>query len=143
MLSPNTRNAVADSRGGANTRTVKLQEDDSLSASGTLHATVERPIGNDVPDPGEQANDNGSTPPDACGCANVTRTGPPFNDCDTTGAGHDTAGRGDALRFVVSTSVGDCTQPPISMAREHIRMAARIWFGLGIVALTGNLNLSS
>src|SRR5262245_27459866 len=104
MLSPNARKAVAERRGGPNTRTVKLQFTDSHSASVPLHPKVERPIGNEAPDGGEHANASGRTPPDACGCANVTRTGPPFSDCEMTGAGHDTVGRGDVVWFGVDST---------------------------------------
>jgi len=104
MLSPNARNVVADSRGGPNTRTEKLQVTVSASASATVQPTVVRPIGNTEPDGGEQAKLNGRTPPDACGCANVIRTGPPFNDCVTTGAGHDTVGCGAELRPVAGSA---------------------------------------
>src|SRR6188474_1441254 len=98
MLSPNARKFVADSRGGPKTRTVKPQFTDSISASVTVHATAVVPIGNVAPEAGEHEKLNGSTPPDACGWANVMRTGPPFNDCVTTGAGHATVGRGAAPR---------------------------------------------
>ena len=74
----------------------------SASASVTVHATVVVPIGNAAPEAGEHAKLNGKTPPDACGCENAIRTGPPFNDCVVTGAGHDTVGCGAALRFVGS-----------------------------------------
>src|SRR4029450_2230175 len=104
MLSPNARRFVADSRGGPKTRTLKLQFTESINASVTVHATLVIPIGKAAPDGGEHAKLNGSTPPDACGWANVMRTGPPVNDCVTTGAGHDTVGCGAALRLLVGSA---------------------------------------
>jgi hypothetical protein len=83
---------------------VKLQFTESINASVTTHATFVIPIGKAAPDGGEHAKLNGRTPPDAWGWAKAMRTGPPVNDCVTTGAGHDTVGCGAALRLPVDSA---------------------------------------
>jgi hypothetical protein len=96
---------------------VKLHGNACDAASTTLQTTVVVPIGNAVPEAGEQLTDSGWTPPVACGSGNTTRTERPVNDCVSTGAGQSTVGRGEAVRS--SGAAGEdvfCAQPTVNAA---------------------------
>jgi hypothetical protein len=54
---------------------VKLQLKERCRASVTEHATVVVPVGNALPDAGEQLIEKGAVPPETRGSSKVTSTG--------------------------------------------------------------------
>jgi hypothetical protein len=94
MLSPNARNFVTSSRGGAETLTLKLQEA-FCPPTLALHVTVVEPTGNVEPLAGVQALVRPG-PPAATTGGYDTGIGPPFGEMMLIEDGHIMAGLGVA-----------------------------------------------
>jgi hypothetical protein len=90
MLSPIAINDVIPdtSRGGAVTRTEKLQDDATAFESTALHVTIVVPTENSESLPGVQVTWTGGVPPFDVTEPYRTDTGRPFGDVCDTSAGH-------------------------------------------------------
>src|SRR5439155_11055236 len=104
---------------------VKLQVTASCAASVIVQRTVVVPTAKAAPDAGAQLIESGCRPPAACGDAKLTRMGPPVNDCETIGAGHETAGRGESPAAVGCDGDAPRTHPIAASAASAAAAAAK------------------